>query len=45
MELSLSLKHVNTANVKPSAKHENGSSLYHIPLNDTPPAKPRHMLT
>lgn len=28
---------MSTANVKPSAKHENGSSLDHIPLNDTFP--------
>lgn len=37
MELSLSLESVTTANVKPSAKHENGSSLDCIPLNDTFP--------
>lgn len=45
MESSLSLKHVSIANVKPSAKHENGGSLDHIPLNDAPPIKLCHMLT
>lgn len=36
VELSLPLKHVSTATVKPSAKHENGRRLDHIPLNGVP---------
>ena len=36
-ELSLTLEPLSIANVKPSAKHENGSSLDRIPPNDTFP--------